>query len=197
MRSLSPSAFLHSLFSAQASCLISTWGPAQYPTFPSHSNTKLAHKFQLPILELFDASQSTSELKVKYIYFPEPMPKYLALATLRSYFCICVWLHVILCASRDCIVLFLPLLKYLLILGSIPATVLFCDPTLYSYSHALFMFLWLNCKPVRAGISLLSGVVNLRSGTLTGVQRALSVQRLIGSNTVFGQENSFSVHLHV
>lgn len=58
------------------------------------------------------------------------------------------------------------------------------------------MFLWLNCKPVRAGISLVSGVVNLWSGTLTGVQRAVCVQRLIGSNTVFGQENPFSVQLH-
>jgi len=74
---------------------------------------------------------------------------------------------------------------------------LFCDPTLYSYSHTLLMFAWLNCKPVRAGISLLSGVVNLRSGTLTGVQRTLSVQRLIGSATVLGQENPFSVQLHV
>lgn len=59
------------------------------------------------------------------------------------------------------------------------------------------MFLRLNCKLVRAGISLLSGVVNLRRETLTGVQRALSVQRLIGSNTTFGQENPFSVQLHV
>lgn len=147
--------------------------------------------------ELFDASQSTSELKVKYMYFPEPMPEYLALATLRSYFCICVWLRVILCAWRDCIVLFLPLLKYLLILGSIPATMLFCDPTLYSYSHTLFMSLWLNCKPVRAGISLLSGAVNLWRRTLTGVQRALFVQRLRGGNMVFGQENPFAVQLHI
>lgn len=64
-------------------------------------------------------------------------------------------------------VLFLPLLKHLLILGRVPATMLFCDPTLYSHSHTLFMLMWLNCKPVRAGISLLSGAVSLWSGTLT------------------------------
>lgn len=177
--------------------LISTWGPTQDSAFPARSHAKLTHKFQLPILQLFDTSQSTSELKVKYMYFPEPMPKHLAFATLRSYFCICVWLHVILCASRDCIVLFLPLLKYLLILGSIPATMLFCDPTLYSCSHTLFMFLWFNCKPVRAGISLPSGEVKLQNGTLTGAQRVSSVQGLRGSNTVFEQENLSSVQLHV
>lgn len=160
---------------SSSSFLIPAQGPAGSSAFPAHGDAELTPRLQLPIHQLFDASLVTSELKVKYMDFPELLPKCLALATLRLCFWICVWLHVILCASRDCMVLFLPLLRHLLILGSVPAPVLFCDPALRSQSHALFTLMWLPCKPVRAGISLLSAVGWWRR-TLTRVQRALCLK---------------------
>lgn len=71
---------------SSSSFLIPAQGPARYSTFPAHGDTELTHRFRLPIHQLFDASPVTSELKVKYMDFPELVPKCLALATLRAYF---------------------------------------------------------------------------------------------------------------